>query len=212
LNPQTEFVMLCKNTTDTYPKLIVGLGNPGLRYEKTKHNIGFRVIDALYDKMHTSNNTDSSATKRVTSICNSLVIQTEFHDSTIILAKPMTYMNNSGSAVAALINQYDISLTDLCIIYDDVHLDIGIIRIRRKGSDGGQKGMKSIIRHLGTQEFPRLRIGIGEPVGDITDYVLSEFSKTEEVEIEQTIERAVDAIDVIVQDGILAAMNRFNGR
>lgn len=204
--------MLCKNTTDTHPKLIVGLGNPGQRYERTKHNIGFRVIDALYDKIQSRNNINISAAKRVTSICNSLVIQKEFRGSPIILAKPMTYMNNSGSAVAALINRFDIPLTDLCIIYDDVHLDIGIIRIRRKGSDGGQKGMQSIIHHLRTQEFPRLRIGIGEPVGDITDYVLSEFSKTEEEAIEQTIERAVDAIDVIIQEGILTAMNRFNGR
>ncbi len=204
--------MLCKNTIDIHSKLIVGLGNPGLRYEKTKHNIGFRVIDTLYEKLQTTNATDSSTTKRITSVCNSLVIQTELHGSPIVLAKPMTYMNNSGSAVAALINRYDITLTDLCIIYDDVHLDIGMIRIRRKGSDGGQKGMQSIIRHLGTSEFPRLRIGIGEPVGDITDYVLSEFSKSEEIEIEQTIERTIDAVDTILQDGILTAMNRFNGR
>ena len=200
-----------KNTTDIHSKMIVGLGNPGLRYEKTKHNIGFRVIDALYQKMQSTNDTDSSSAKRVKSVCNSLVIQTEHHSSPIILAKPMTYMNNSGSAVSALINRFDIPLTDLCIIYDDVHLDIGKIRIRRKGSDGGQKGMQSIIHHLGTFEFPRLRIGIGEPIGDITDYVLSEFSKSEEIEIEQMIERAVNAVDTILQEGILTAMNRFNG-
>ena len=204
--------MHCKNSTDTHSKLIIGLGNPGLRYEKTKHNIGFRVIDTLYDKLQTTNDTDNSTTKRVTSVCNSLVIQTELHGSPIVLAKPMTYMNNSGSAVAALINRYDILLEDLCIIYDDVHLDVGMIRIRRKGSDGGQKGMQSIIHHLGTYEFPRLRIGIGEPVGDITNYVLSEFSKSEEIEIQRTIERAVDAVDTILQEGILTAMNRFNGR
>ncbi len=193
-------------------KLIVGLGNPGPRYEHTKHNIGFRVIDAIYDKIRSAQNTENVFTKRVTSICQSLVVQVMLHDSSIILAKPMTYMNNSGLAVTALINRFEIPLKDLCIIYDDIHLDIGTIRIRQKGSDGGQKGMKSIIYHMGTTEFPRLRIGIGEPVGDLTDYVLSEFSKEEEIEIEDTIKRAVEAVETYVQDGILAAMNRFNAR
>ena len=162
-------------------KLIVGLGNPGPRYERTKHNIGFRVIDAIYTKTQT----ESVSVKRVTSICQSLVLQIKLHDSPIILAKPMTYMNNSGAAVAALVNRFEVPLTDICIIYDDIHLDIGTIRIRQKGSNGGQKGMQSIIYHLDTIEFPRLRIGIGEPVGDLTDYVLSEFSKAEAIEIEE---------------------------
>lgn len=204
--------MECKNHTDKTVKLIVGLGNPGLRYEHTKHNIGFRVIDAIYDKILLAQNTENASAKRVTSICKSLVIHTTLHDSPIILAKPMTYMNNSGLAVAALVNRFEVDLTDLCIIYDDVHLDIGMIRIRSKGSDGGQKGMQSIIHHLGTTEFPRLRIGIGEPVGDLTDYVLSEFSSEEETEIEQTVERTVEAVETFVRDGILTAMNRFNGR
>ena len=204
--------MDCMNTTDNTLILIVGLGNPGLRYQGTKHNIGFQVIDALYDKMQSHNNSGSSSLKRVTSICNSLVVKTELKDVPIILAKPMTYMNNSGSAVDALVNRFEIPLTELCIIYDDVHLDIGTIRIRRKGSDGGQKGMQSIINHLGTTEFPRLRIGIGEPVGDIVDYVLSEFSKAEEIEIEETVERAVEAVEIFIQEGILTAMNCFNSR
>ncbi len=193
-------------------KLIVGLGNPGQRYEHTKHNIGFRVIDAIYDEIQSAQNTENVFTKRVTSICQSLVTQVILHDSSIILAKPMTYMNNSGSAVTALINRFEIPLKDLCIIYDDIHLDIGTIRIRQKGSDGGQKGMQSIIYHLGTTEFPRLRIGIGEPVGNLTDHVLSEFSEEDEIEIEDTVKRAVDAVETYVQDGILTAMNRFNGR
>ena len=202
-----------KNTTDKPVKLIVGLGNPGLRYEHTKHNIGFRVIDALYDKITSAESSGNVvAKKRVTSIYKSLVIQTKWHDTDIILAKPMTYMNNSGSAVAPLVNRFEVPFTDVCIIYDDVHLDIGKIRIRRKGSDGGQKGMQSIIHYLRTTEFPRLRIGIGEPVGDLVDYVLSEFSKEEEIEIEGTIERAVEAIETYLKDGILTAMNQFNGR
>lgn len=190
-------------------KLIVGLGNPGMRYEHTKHNVGFRVVDALYEEFCQR---DSQPRPTHTSICNSLVIQTTWHDTPIILAKPMTYMNNSGAAVAALVRRFEILLPDLCIVYDDIHLDVGVLRMRQKGSDGGQKGMKSIIHHLGTTEFPRLRIGIGEPVGDLTDYVLTEFSEDEEIEITHTIDSAVDAIETFVKNDILTAMNQFNRR
>lgn len=185
-------------------KLIVGLGNPGIRYEQTKHNVGFRVIDALYEECNRSTSH--------TSICKSLIMQATWHDAAIILAKPMTYMNNSGTAVAALVRQFEIPLSELCIVYDDVHLDIGVLRMRQKGSDGGQKGMKSIIHHLGTPAFPRLRIGIGEPIGDLTDYVLTSFTEDEEIEITHTIDRAVDAIGTFVKDDILTAMNQFNRR
>ena len=124
----------------------------------------------------------------------------------------MTYMNNSGAAVAALVTRFEITLPELCIVYDDVHLDIGVLRIRQKGSDGGQKGMKSIIRHLGTTEFPRLRIGIGEPIGALIDYVLTEFSEDEEIEITHTVTRAIDALETLVRDDILTTMNKFNSR
>lgn len=194
---------------DKKVKLIIGLGNPGMRYEHTKHNVGFRVIDTLYEKLCQR---DSQPRPTHTSICNSLVIQTTWHDTSIILAKPMTYMNNSGAAVAALARRFEIPLPELCIIYDDVHLDIGVLRMRRKGSDGGQKGMKSIIQHLGTTDFPRLRIGIGEPVGALIDYVLTEFSEDEEIEITHTIARAVAAIETFVTDDILTVMNKFNSR
>ena len=186
-------------------KLIVGLGNPGIRYEQTKHNVGFRVIDALQTWF-------SAGELQRNSICKSLVMQTTWHDVGIILAKPMTYMNNSGTAVAALVRHFEIPLSELCIVYDDVHLDIGVLRMRQKGSDGGQKGMKSIIHHLGTTAFPRLRIGIGEPIGDLTDYVLTGFTEDEEIEITHTIDRAVDAIGTFVKDDILTAMNQFNRR
>ena len=196
-------------------KLIVGLGNPGTRYEQTKHNIGFRVIDTLYEKCSRGEVTSplkSQTRPPHTSICKSLVMQATWHDVTIILAKPMTYMNNSGTAVAALIRQFEIPLSELCVVYDDVHLDIGVLRMRQKGSDGGQKGMKSIIHHLGTAAFPRLRIGIGEPIGDLTDYVLTSFTEDEDIEITHTIDRAVDAIETFVKDDILTAMNQFNRR
>lgn len=190
-------------------KLIVGLGNPGLRYHHTKHNIGFRVIDALHEKTQHGR---QAPRHTQTSICRSLVVQTTWHNTSVVLAKPMTYMNNSGVAVAALVDRFDVPLSQLCIVYDDVHLDIGVLRIRQKGSDGGQKGMKSIIYHLGTNEVPRLRIGIGEPIGNMVDYVLTEFSETEEIEIEPTIHRAVDAVEAFIKDDILTVMNQFNRR
>ena len=190
-------------------KLIVGLGNPGLRYHHTKHNIGFRVIDALHEK--TQHGLQASRHTQ-TSICKSLVVQTTWDNTSVVLAKPMTYMNNSGVAVAALVDRFEVPLSQVCIVYDDVHLDIGVLRIRQKGSDGGQKGMKSIIHHLGTNEFPRLRIGIGEPVGNLTDYVLTEFSEAEEIEIASTVHRAVDAIQAFIKDDILTVMNQFNRR
>lgn len=190
-------------------KLIIGLGNPGLRYQDTKHNVGFRVIDALHEK---TQGTQQNARHTQTAICKSLVMQTTWHDTSLILAKPMTYMNNSGVAVAALVERFEVPLSQLCVVYDDVHLDIGILRMRQKGSDGGQKGMKSIIQHLRTNEFPRLRIGIGEPIGNWADYVLTEFSQAEAMEIEPTLHRAVDAIETFVKDDILTAMNQFNRR
>ena len=190
-------------------KLIVGLGNPGSRYEKTKHNIGFRIVDAIYDKIQ-SEHKQTSSTVKVNSIYNSLIVQTTCQNSDVILAKPMTYMNNSGAAVAPLVRRFDVHIQDIIVIYDDVHLPLGVLRIRKKGSDGGQKGMQSIIQRLGTTEIPRLRIGIGEPVGDLVDYVLSTFSDEEESEMEQTVARAVDAIESLLKNDIQTAMNRFN--
>ncbi len=190
---------------DTKVKLIVGLGNPGIRYEQTKHNVGFRVIETLQTRLFAGKLPRNL-------ICKSLVMQATWHDLPIILAKPMTYMNNSGVAVAALIRQFEIPLSELCIIYDDIHLDLGVLRMRQKGSDGGQKGMKSIIQHLGTTAFPRLRIGIGEPIGDLTDYVLTDFTEDEEIEIAHTVDRAVGALETFVKDDIFTAMNQFNRR
>ena len=208
-------------------KLIIGLGNPGPRYANTRHNVGFRALDILMER----------GGNKIVSRYNSLIMETTFHDTPIVLAKPLTYMNNSGRAVAALVNQLEIPLTELCVVYDDIHLDIGVIRMRRKGSDGGHNGMKSIIGSLHTTAFPRLRIGIGflswreasgisetltpnnvserlanDKNGAQVDYVLSEFTDAEKPEIEASIQRATEAIETFVSDGILTAMNRFNGR
>ncbi len=183
-------------------KLIIGLGNPGPRYANTRHNVGFRVLDTLMER----------GRNKIVPRYNSLVMETTLHETPIVLAKPLTYMNNSGRAIAALVNQLAVPPTELCVVYDDIHLDVGTIRMRRKGSDGGHNGMKSIIGSLHTNEFPRLRIGVGEPTGAQVDYVLSEFSEAEEPAIEEAIQRAVEAIETFVSDGILTAMNRFNGR
>ena len=184
-------------------KLIVGLGNPGPRYENTKHNVGFWVIDELLRRTLATN---------MESLCQSLVVRADWHDLEVIFAKPMTYMNRSGEAVAALIHRFDASIEDICVVYDDIHLDCCMLRMRRKGSDGGHNGMRSIIHALDTQVFPRLRIGIGEPEENLIDYVLSEFSQAQREEMDFVVQRAADALETFVTDGVQAAMSRFNRR
>ena len=187
----------------TPTKLIVGLGNPGPRYENTKHNLGFWVVNELLLRLQLN---------RLVPLCRSLVARTEWHDSEVIFAKPMTYMNKSGQAVNMLVQKFDIFPHDLCVVYDDLNLDIGVLRMRKAGSDGGHNGMKSIIHHLGTQDFPRLRVGIGKVEGDWMDHVLNEFSAAEREDINWAIPCAADAIETFVTDGVQTAMNQFNGR
>ncbi|MCZ6678200.1 MAG: aminoacyl-tRNA hydrolase [Candidatus Poribacteria bacterium] len=184
-------------------KLIVGLGNPGPRYENTKHNVGFWVVNELMLRLRLN---------RLENLCRSLIARTEWYDSEIIFAKPMTYMNNSGQAVKALVQWFDIGLDNLCVVYDDLNLELGMLRIRRAGSDGGHNGMKSIIRHLDSQDFPRVRIGIGKAEGEWMDHVLSDFSAIERGKIDVVVRRTADSIETLVTDGVQVAMNRFNGR
>ena len=183
-------------------KLIVGLGNPGPKYENTKHNLGFWVINELLLRLQLD---------RLEPLCRSLIARTEWHDSEIIFAKPMTYMNNSGQAINLLVQKFNICPLNLCVVYDDLNLDVGVLRMRKAGSDGGHNGMKSIIHHLRTQDFSRLRVGIGKVEGDWMDHVLSEFSAAEREDIDWAIPCAADAIETFVADGIQTAMNRFNG-
>lgn len=183
--------------------LIIGLGNPGRRYEMTKHNVGFWLIDEILQRC---------GIKRLKGMCGALAGMTNWNGDGPMYAKPTTYMNNSGEAVAALVRRFDLSLSDLCVVYDDLNLEIGALRLRKKGSDGGHNGMKSIIRHLDTEEFPRLRIGIGSPTYSQTDYVLSEFDEPDKLQIDQVVQRAADAIEMLIEDGIQNAMNQFNGR
>lgn len=184
-------------------KLIVGLGNPGPRYENTKHNLGFWIVNELLLRLQLN---------RLEPLCRSLIVQTEWHSSEVIFAKPMTYMNNSGEAVNMLVQKFDIPPHDLCVVYDDLNLDIGVLRMRKAGSDGGHNGMKSIIHHLGTQDFPRLRVGIGKVEGDWMNHVLNEFSAAEREYIDWAIPCATDAIETLVTEGVQTAMNQFNGR
>ena len=184
-------------------RLIVGLGNPGRRYERTKHNAGFWVIDELLRREEIG---------KLKGMCRSLVGTVEWGGARVIFAKPVTYMNNSGEAVAELVNKFGISLPDLCLVYDDLNLELGVLRIRKKGSDGGHNGVKSVIRHLDTAEIPRLRIGIGAPGDSQINYVLSEFHDTDQVAMEEAVQRAADAVEMLIKDGIQAAMNGFNGR
>jgi PTH1 family peptidyl-tRNA hydrolase len=184
--------------------LIVGLGNPGRDYEKTRHNIGFRALDAIA-AAHSF-----SFSKRQ---ARALVADGSIAERKVMLAKPQTYMNLSGEAVRSLVDFYKIPLENVLVISDDMDVPLGTLRIRTKGGAGGQGGLKSIIAHLGTQEFARLRIGIGRPPGrmDPVDYVLQDFAKDEAILLIETLDRVVKAIDTWLRFGISIMMTRHNG-
>ena len=189
---------------EKYMFLIVGLGNPGKQYEHTRHNIGFDVMDALAEKYNIS-----ISEKKHKALCGKGVI----NGVKVVLAKPQTYMNLSGESIRDAVDFYKIDPeTELIVIYDDISLPPGHLRIRKKGSAGGHNGIKNIIQHLGTQVFPRIRVGVGEkPEGwDLADYVLSGFSKEDEVLVKESWERAVEAAAVMLTDGPEKAMNDFN--
>ncbi len=184
--------------------IIAGLGNPGGKYEKTKHNMGFQVIDLLTDKYHIEMNQ-----KKHKAICGTGVIE----GVKVLLLKPQTFMNLSGESIREAVDFYKIDPeTELIVIYDDISLAPGHLRIRKKGSAGGHNGIKNIIQHLGTQVFPRIRVGVGEkPEGwDLADYVLSGFSKEDEVLVKESWDRAAEAAAVMLTDGPEKAMNDFN--
>lgn len=188
--------------TETY--LIIGLGNPGRQYRETRHNVGFMLLDRLTAKLN-------ARFSRMQS--RALVASADYQERKIILAKPQTFMNLSGHSVQGLIHFYKIPLENLLIAHDDLDLPIGTIRIRPDGRSAGQKGMTSTIERLGTDEFPRLRLGIGRPPGQMQapDYVLQNFKDVEMTVISETLDRAVDAALKWVTDGLDAAMNKYNG-
>ena len=183
--------------------LIVGLGNPGKQYRENRHNIGFLLIDRLAKQLNTQFTRLQS---------KALVSKTHYQDNQIILAKPQTFMNLSGQAVTSLVNFYKIPHDQLMVAYDDVDLPFGALRIRPSGGSAGHNGMNSIIEKLGTQEFPRLRMGIGRPPGrmDAAAYVLQDFNKEEAVELQFLVNRSVEAVLLFISDGLQAAMNKYN--
>ena len=185
--------------------LIAGLGNPGKEYETTRHNAGFLVLDTLAQKL----GADLSERKH-RALCGKAVIGGQ----KVILLKPQTYMNSSGESIRAAADYYKVPPEDILVVYDDISLAPGQLRIRAKGSAGGHNGIKSIIAHLGTQEFPRVKVGIGEkpPRMDLADYVLGHFSSGEKKIMEEAAKEAADAICEIVNVGIEQAMNDHNRR
>jgi PTH1 family peptidyl-tRNA hydrolase len=183
--------------------LIVGLGNPGPQYEKTRHNMGFMLIDVLADRIGA----------RVTrEECRSLIGRGIIENQTVELAKPQTFMNLSGEAVKCLLQKDERSIDKLVVISDDLAIPFGTMRIRPQGSHGGQNGLRSIIDRLGTQEFTRLRIGIQpeHPVSDASGFVLQNFSKGEFEKVEKILETTADAVETIVHEDVNAAMAKFN--
>lgn len=183
--------------------IIAGLGNPGREYENTRHNAGFMVLDALADKL----GADISERKHK-ALCGKAVIGGQ----KVILLKPQTYMNSSGESIRAAADYYKVAPEHILVIYDDISLAPGQLRIRAKGSAGGHNGIKSIIAHLGTQEFPRVKVGIGEkpPRMDLADYVLGHFSEGEKRIMADAVKEAADAVCEIVNMGIEQAMNDHN--
>lgn len=184
-------------------KLIVGLGNPGMQYAATRHNVGFEVIDSLAETYNIS---------VVKNKYKALIGDGNIGGEKVILMKPQTYMNLSGEAVRACMEFHKITSEDLIVIYDDISLDVGQLRIRKSGSAGGHNGIKNIIAQIGTQEFPRVRFGVGEkPAGwDLANYVLGRFPEEEMKVVGPKIGDAVKAIDMMIRDGIEKAMNNYN--
>ncbi len=184
-------------------KMVVGLGNPGREYSRSRHNVGFAVVGELA-RRHGAGKPKSKF--------DAEVVEVFFGEQKIVLAAPQTYMNFSGRSVRKLVDFYRLSPDDLLVVCDDLNLQTGRLRLRRSGSAGGQKGLKNIIEQLGTGDFGRLRIGIGQPPGrmDATDYVLGRFRADEVETIDQAVAQAANAVESWCQGGIDAAMNQFN--
>jgi PTH1 family peptidyl-tRNA hydrolase len=186
------------------PFLIAGLGNPGRKFEHNRHNVGFMLLNRLSSKLgETFRQVESKA----------LVAKTIYLGERVILIKPQTFMNNSGSAVNSLAHFYKVPLENILVAYDDVDLPLGTMRLRPSGGSAGQKGMQSIIERLGTDEFPRLRIGTGRPPGrmEAADYVLQDFPSDEADLLGETLDRAVETVLTYIKDGLERAMNLYNG-
>lgn len=182
-------------------KIIAGLGNPGKKYSDTRHNVGFGVIEALAGRYRI---------ERQISKFDGIIAQLRINNERVLLVKPLTFMNLSGKSVQPLVHFYKINLSDLMVVYDDIDLPPGTIRIRPGGGSGGHKGLASIAACLNSSDFPRMRIGIGRPPDDTVDWVLGRFSSEEAALMQETSLRAADALETWVQKGLEKAMSSFN--
>ncbi|MBQ6820636.1 MAG: aminoacyl-tRNA hydrolase [Clostridium sp.] len=182
--------------------LVVGLGNPGKEYEKTRHNIGFEAIDYLAKQY----NIDVNKSK-----FKGIFGEGFINNHKVILLKPTTYMNLSGESIREIINFYKIDNEDIIVIYDDISLEVGKLRIREKGSAGGHNGIKSIIANIGGDIFPRIKIGVGQPKGDLVSHVLGRFSDEEYKDLQEVIDASTKAVEIIIKNGSKEAMNKLNG-
>ncbi|MCG7337473.1 aminoacyl-tRNA hydrolase [Sporosarcina sp. ACRSM] len=185
-------------------KMIIGLGNPGKQYERTRHNVGFHVIDALYDRL---------SAPAMQSKFNGMYTVIHRPEGKVMLVKPLTYMNLSGECVRPLMDYYDVAVEDIVVLYDDLDIAPGTIRLRQKGSAGGHNGMKSLIAHIGTDQFNRIRIGIGRPTGGmkVADYVLAPFAQEEIPSIEEMVQKSASACEAWLNRPFLEVMNDYNG-
>lgn len=182
--------------------LVVGLGNPGKEYDGTRHNIGFEAIDYISKKY----NIDVNRTK-----FKGVFGEGFINGSKVVLLKPTTYMNLSGESIREAINFYKLEKEEVIVIYDDISLEVGKLRIREKGSAGGHNGIKSIIANMNTDIFPRIKIGVGQPKGDLVSHVLGKFSKEEVQDLNEVIEASSKAVEIIIKDGTKESMNELNG-
>ncbi len=186
--------------------MIVGLGNPGKEYDRTRHNVGFRVTDTLAEQLH-------SKIDRLK--CKALTRFVDYEGLRVLLVQPQTFMNLSGAAVSALATYYKVPPERILVIFDDISLPVGRVRVRRDGSAGGHNGMKSIIQSLGTDQFPRIRVGVGakpHPDYDLADWVLSKFSAQEEKELAPALDHAAAAALLVLTQGVEKAASAYNGK
>lgn len=184
--------------------VIVGLGNPGKQYDKTRHNVGFEVIDILAKEYNIS----------VTKIKHKALIgEGRIGSEKVLLVKPQTYMNLSGETLIDIYKYYKVDMENIIVIYDDIDLDVGKIRVRKKGSGGTHNGMRSIVKCLGSTDFPRVRVGVSKPRPgqDLADFVLSRFRKEEADNLADGLEKSYRAVDAIIRENIDTAMNKYNG-
>ncbi|OGV63854.1 MAG: aminoacyl-tRNA hydrolase [Lentisphaerae bacterium RIFOXYB12_FULL_65_16] len=190
-------------STEPGPRLIVGLGNPGLAYEATRHNVGFLVLDRILERAGRCFQKESRSDR--------ILLDVEYEGLALTLVKPLRFMNASGEVVAEVVRERNTAPNELMVVADCLDLPLGRLRLRKAGSSGGHRGLDSIIRELGSDVFARSRVGIGRPDGEAVDYVLSRWSDADLPLVRQVIETATEAVLVAAVSGVDAAMNRYNG-